>query len=244
MRLLSSQSGAVSLPLVLLLSVGFTASFGSWALLRTWHRLTSLQLRLDACVARTAEKLRTTQTQIEAANTRLKISRAAQLAGVVLPEALPALRAAAEVDARLQDLLLLNWQRTRVSWLLKRGCDAQADRPIALPELPWVRNPRDSLGPGLLRWTGEPEVSGKRRPRFVVELHHFPRASAAEVHTETQETDAIGQKITLHAKPTENFQFSEPTFARAPLQSAFATPAAAWRVRWRIPASRTNPFGG
>lgn len=171
-------SGALSIPLLLaLLAVTFTG-FGIWALERHWRFLTTDQLRIDACVGRTASSLKDTVESLERANRIIKILRISMLAAIAAeknPAAVALIDKALRVQELRQNLLLKAWSASQTKWLLKRGCDGEADQPLPLPPLDLVRPPEDGLGPNALAWVPT------KPAEFVIRLSHHPRSAAAGV---------------------------------------------------------------
>ena len=163
---MSEERGSLHIPLALLLFAAAAAAFGLWGLMRHWRGLAHAQLALDGCVAREAKAMRSMLESVEASNRRLAAFR---LAVVATPSA----RAAAEAEALYQEAQRARWRAAGVVWLARLDCGLLRG---PWPHDPWVRDPPDPLGPGLLRW------SGPRKLRLEV-LGRL-RSSAAEVRDE------------------------------------------------------------
>lgn len=175
---LSGQDGAVHIAMAGLLLLLAIAAAGVHAVARDWQRMAELQLRLSECVGRQARELRDVLENVEGDNTQIRWIRASiASATIAAPELLPALRAALRAKVLQQDARLAAWKVRRGIWLARLGCGKPGDWPRPLPRLPWVRPLPDAIGSKPLA----PEPGQPFPARFRIEVHHLPRAAAAEV---------------------------------------------------------------
>lgn len=192
-RFARREDGMISASLALGVGVIAAAALGLLFALHRHHRLTRLQLELDACAGRAALELRATQRAIEGANRRMRAERAAAAATtVLLPPAAAALKSTLMAEAALQDLRRRGWELRRLSWLAGAGCGTGA-APLPLPALAWHRPPPDSLGPRPLLWR-----PGAGR-RLGIVLRHRYRGSAAVVEDRSKGGDWRAQWVSERA---------------------------------------------
>jgi hypothetical protein len=173
----TSEAGSVTFPLLLLVVVLTGAMLACLSIGLLWRRKVKLQLRLDACVEKTALELESIQTQIESANRRMRIERAAALAAAG-PTAGASLRAAKVVltaEMVYQEVLRAKWRARQALWIAQRGCDRKSDAFLPLPSLEWWRPPEDPVGPSALEWQGSKEGG------LAIRLWNGNRFSAARV---------------------------------------------------------------
>jgi hypothetical protein len=167
----------VSFPLIVLVVVLTGAMLACLSIGLLWRRKVKLQLRLDACVEKTALELESIQTQIENANHRMQIERAAAIAAAG-PTAGASLRAAKVVltaEMVYQEVLRTKWRARQALWIGQRGCDRKSDAFLPLPGLEWWRPPEDPVGPSALEWKGAKERG------LAIRLWNGNRFSAARV---------------------------------------------------------------
>jgi hypothetical protein len=174
------ESGALSVPLALLLSVSLTFGVAGWALLHRWRVLTEVQLRLDRCTGEAAQDLKRAFERTQRLNQAIRAARAALAASFILPEAAEAAREALRIASAAEDAVMTAWQVKRALWVVRRGCGASGDRAWPLPRLPWARDPPDLLGPKPARWAAESSS-------FRIEASNGTRRAAARVGPGTGE---------------------------------------------------------
>jgi|GEM_PF-2865399 len=147
--LLRSRSGAVTLPLSLLLGCAFVASIGAWSLLRRERKAEELELHLLNCIGYRAQLFRDLQNRIEETNDAIRTTRAAIAASTLLPAALPELSAALLATVSLQDMDLTAYQFQSQTWWLARPCRGLAlhSTSHAPRFVPWRRPAPDPIGP-------------------------------------------------------------------------------------------------
>lgn len=172
--MVSSENGAVSVPVALLVGITMSFGIGGWTLLHRWRMLTELQLRLDRCTGEAAQDTKKAFERIQVLNRAIRIARATLEASVVLPEAAEAAREALRLAAAAEEALVAAWRAKRAFWAIRRGCGGSGDRATALPSLPWARDPPDLIGPKPLRWESDTST-------FRIQATNGTRSSAAQV---------------------------------------------------------------
>jgi len=148
-RSCGDADGSISLMLVLLLGLSFTAGIGFWGLLRLERTAQTLQLQLLECVASRVKKLQSLQNAIEDLNEKIQKARAAVLiASTIRPEALPILRQTVSGLALVQDLQLQTYLLQSKTWRWSKACRALPLSTVHLSELDpdWRRPPADEWG--------------------------------------------------------------------------------------------------
>ncbi len=172
--MVSSENGAVSVPIALLVGISMSFGIGTWTLLHRWRVLTALQLRLDRCTGEAVQDTRKAFERIQLLNRAIRVARATLEASIVLPEAAEAAHEALKVAAAAQEALAGAWRAKRAFWVIRRGCGGSGDRASALPALPWTRDPPDVIGPKPMRWDSDSST-------FRVQATNGTRRSAARL---------------------------------------------------------------
>jgi hypothetical protein len=168
------RDGALTIPLVLLLSAAVFASLGTWALLRHWRHLVEDQLRLDHCVAQKAVELKTLLEKANTSNHRMIKIRQAAGPAAAAPGALSAIQTELNLEVALQEALRTKWETERIKWFLPGACGDRNDVTLSMPGLDWTRDPPDAIGPQPFHWSSS-------NPRFYLEIQDQRRAAAAQV---------------------------------------------------------------
>lgn len=172
------QSGAISVPLLLLLGGTFSLGVGLWSVLRRERMAQRLQLQALSCVGLQALLFKDLQNAIETQNEEIQVLRASIAASIAAPEVLPPLRAALSSLVLAQDLSLAAHQAREFVWQLEPPCRDLGILPLVArhPAPGWQRPPADPLGPNpLKRPEGAPEsfeFSMEARQRRI-ERHAF-----------------------------------------------------------------------
>jgi hypothetical protein len=170
------QRGVLHVPLALVLVASTVAALGCIGILRHWHHLAEIQLRLDACVGKAASELRSELRAIESDNHRMEALRISIAVASLEPHAREALKAALKAIFLHQEYLLIRWKTRQGRWILENGC-AQGDLPVPLPAMAWHRPLPDTLGPKPLSWqSGVPKslaIRDSRSPRFAAARVYF-----------------------------------------------------------------------
>jgi hypothetical protein len=169
-----SESGALSVPLALLLSATLAFGIGGWSLLHRWRVLAEVQLRLDRCTGQAAQDLKRAFERVQRLNQAIRAARATLAAGILVPEAAAAAREALQAAYAAQELVMAAWRAKQGYWLLRRGCGKSGDIASPLPSLPWTRDLPDVLGPKPVRWSGSSST-------FLIQAANGPRRAAAKV---------------------------------------------------------------
>jgi hypothetical protein len=172
------REGALSIPLMLLLSSAVFASLGTWGLLRHWRHLVEDQLRLDHCVAEKAVELKDLLGKANASNQRMIKIRQAAAPAAAAPGALSAIQAELNLEVALQEALRIKWETERIKWFLPGACGDRDDVTLSMPGLDWRRDPPDAIGPQPYHWSTS-------SPRFYLEIQDQRRAAAAQVAQKT-----------------------------------------------------------
>ncbi|MBY0470036.1 hypothetical protein K2X30_02635 [bacterium] len=172
------RSGTLLVPLLLFLLLIASAGLGVGWILHDWKKLVETQFRLDQCVARASLKLKRHLNRIERMNTEMTLLRATIAAGTLVGEPLILLKSQLTGLALAQEADLTVWKTSRAAWISRVGCTEWRDRVSPLPEMPWVRDPDDVIGPKPLRW---PETESKA---LEVHLARSPRAASAKISKE------------------------------------------------------------
>jgi len=175
MNAVRNSSGSFSVPMALILILVSSSAWGMVSLQSKWRKLVETQLRLDACVGKTALEFSRKMNLIENSNIRMKVIRATLLPASLEPSARSALQVALQAEFLWQETQLKLWRLKQATWILKRGCDSKSDIALPLPLMPWIREPADFLGPRPLRRTKE------HVKEFKIALSHLPRHAAAKV---------------------------------------------------------------
>ncbi len=182
LRRLEDQSGSLQLPWAIGLCLIVMAGLGAHGLLRSWRGQVELQYRLDACVAKTTYELRHQLVLLELDNRALKAARLAAAAGIAAPPVVAAAQATAQALVLHQETLRASWELQRLAWAAQGACDSRhGDRGPPWSAIPVIRDPPDTLGPGLLRWT---EAQG---PRFRLQASHSPRSAVAWIEGDSND---------------------------------------------------------
>ena len=172
----SSESGSITIPLLLLSVVLGGAAFSTLGYAMLWQSKAGLQLRLDRCVENVAMELVEIQKAIELGNLRIKAERAAAAAAAVpsMGSSITATQSVLEAEVALQEIQRIRWNIRQTRWIAERGCDGREDLFLPLPNLKWSRPLPDSIGLQPLAWTGN-------EPRLVIRLWRTNRFSQARV---------------------------------------------------------------
>lgn len=173
-----NERGSLLIPFLLLTAIVAFSGFGIWGVMRSWKKQAETQLRLDECVGRKAQELKSLLTQLTQSNTRMIWARRAALAAAVLsPDALAAIRAELEIELTLQEALRLKWRGEGVVSALRSSCEGLRVLPIRFPLLEWSRLPPDFIGPQAFEWM-EPD------PEFTLLFSASRHESSAKVKNE------------------------------------------------------------
>lgn len=183
-----NERGSLQVLLALFLVVLFIGGMGVLGLFRLWRFQVETQFRLNQCVGIAAHSLRDTLNSLVSLNGKIRRLRAAIAAiGWWEPWLRPPLEAALEVVVVRQDFLKVKWNLQRQKWSLTNGCGNRRDHALPLPELHYVRDPPDDLGPQPLHWEGEP-------PGILrIAISHQARAAVAELGGDIDE-GILGQR--------------------------------------------------
>lgn len=174
---LSNPRGVLHLPLGLLFFFFSISLFGTWGFLRKSRHLTELQMRLDRCVGRVSLDLRKKLVSLERSNLLMKTTRDALLVDLE-PLTRASLQLTLQAEYVFQQAILGSWEKRRLEWLAKQGCDSKQDLALPLPSIQMQRDPPDFLGPNALYWP-------RNIPQnFYIQLGTEERRSAATIKKE------------------------------------------------------------
>lgn len=176
MRTSLSNTGQMTIPFLLFLSLSFFTGISVLALITRWKRQVHHQLRLDHCVGTTARSLAQLQNQIETQNRLIQATRLAIAAASFNPSAIPALKATLKAQVLLQESFRQSWNLKQITWLSSLGCDGKNDFPMPLPNLGWTRNPPDLIG--------EKPLIQMNDSKLTISLSHQRRIAVATVKNE------------------------------------------------------------
>ena len=195
-----SQSGAVTVPLVLLCCTFSLFGFGTWSLFRHERRTQELQLRLLDCVGGEALSLKALNHQIAVTNIEIRTTRVALAALGIEPSTQTLLREMLFVLTAAQDAAISIWKLRSHSWRLSRACRKISARAwfTEYPSPDWSRPPPDLLGPMPLEEAGQ----AINLFRFSIEGFQFgaTRRAAAEVYRPTGKESLFDEGPTWSAR--------------------------------------------
>jgi hypothetical protein len=177
-----NDQGALLIPLLLLTMIVAVSGFGIWGLLRSTRKQTEIQLRLDECVGRKAQELKSLLKTLTASNTRMKWVRRSAVVALLAPDALEAIQAELEIELALQEGLRLKWQAQSLVAVAGKACPQVQALALRYPLLNWNRLPPDAIGPQAFEWE-EPS------PEFDFLFVASPHQSAATVKGALNEKD-------------------------------------------------------
>ncbi len=203
-----SQSGAVTVPLILLCCAFSLFGFGTWSLFRHERRTQELQLRLLDCVGGEALSLKALNHQIEVTNIEIRTTRVALAALGIEPSTQTLLREMLFVLTAAQNAAISIWKLRSHAWRFSRACRKISAHAwfTEYPSPDWSRPPPDLLGPMPLEEAGQPKNSF----RFSIEGFRFgaKRRAAAEVYRPTQKESLFDEAPTWSARWSPRYPYS------------------------------------
>jgi hypothetical protein len=158
---IESETGAVTLPLVIALIFLTTLSLSALRALSGWNQELKTQLMLDQCVAKETQSLLKTISSFEATNRQIRLMRVALMAQAASPGtgavSASALQASLHALDQLQKTRQRRWNLRRAAWMSggvckDNPCKDTPCKPIQRtvdfhPEFPWIELPADVFGP-------------------------------------------------------------------------------------------------
>lgn len=180
----AGDCGAISVPMLLGVAGLHFACLAGLAGLEEWKRQIRTQFRIDDCVAQAVRQIRGILKSVEASNTRLTLARNGfRLA--ITPETKAAFALQVRAEVFFQTAQTMNWNRLRMGVL---GCRNPRDTWIPGPAFPWIRDPPDDAGAGVLRWKDEmaENPTSETRREFHFEVSSGSRKAASKVFKENQ----------------------------------------------------------